>query len=878
MSLAVKLLIILSFILHLALHLLSYFVPFNHVYMNVALHSTLEACGSVMALGVAYCLICEASSQNGTKHNYQIATAMIVMGILDFIHASLPPGNSFVWFHSISTFLGGLAFSTVWLRNLKNKGISFLKISLGFTIAISLCSLVFHEELPLMLNDQFEFSRIANYLNHCGAFLLLLASFGLYHSYRLDNSQDDLLFSCHTFLFGLSAAIFHTSLPWNLAWWIWHVLRFLAYLAAAVFILRSFRSNRALRQEKSLLSLALKISDLGVWSLDDSYNNFQFDSRMREIYDLPSVTQVSKGLVLSMFFKEDQAKAIKLIEELNADSSAVHFTHRILRRSGEVRYVRSSMVPTVGKSGKISGVLGVNKDVTEDVINDRTKQRLLEILDNTTDYVCHINTNGMIEYANDALVKALGLQANGQFLVSSIHTTEAWDVIQKQGLKVSRQIGSWSGSTAMLSFDGQEIPVSHVIVAHRDSKGSLTHYSSIMRDVREQNRLISMIEERSAQLESALKARSFFLANMSHEIRTPMNGVLGMVSLLTCEISHPRHRKILRAIESSGELLLSIVNDVLDLSKVEANQLKLEMIPVDLKTLIEDIVLLQEEKATTRCNLLLLDYDESLPDQILADPFRLKQVLLNLISNAIKFCYNGNIIITVRQKEHSVLSISVSDEGIGIPFDKQTQLFEPFTQADESTTRKFGGTGLGLSICKAIVSLWGGDISIESAPLIGTTISFSIPLQACRQPIVEERIDLLESKPLFTGRVLIAEDNSLNREIVIAMLEKLGFEVDIAVNGREAVDKTLCADYDFVFMDCQMPEMDGFEATRHIKSKVGSKKPLIIALTANAQQDDRDKCLDAGMDDFLSKPIGINKLRKVIENYSYGQLSRSFMP
>jgi len=375
---------------------------------------------------------------------------------------------------------------------------------------------------------------------------------------------------------------------------------------------------------------------------------------------------------------------------------------------------------------------------------------------------------------------------------------------------------------------------------------------------------------------AAAKAKELFLANLSHEVRTPLNGICGMVNLLFDTELSPTQNDYLATINSSSETLLNVVNDVLDISKAKSSSLKLRPREFDFQDLLREINRTYYPLAKHKGIKLQVEYESTLPRYYKGDDLRLRQVFSNLLSNALKFTEEGTITLTVdechQRGKYIDLNVFVEDTGVGIPQKSIKDLFDPFTQADNSTTRTHEGTGLGLSICSSIIGLMQGKIGVRSTVGKGSTFYFRCRLEVSSgaELTSDETPSELDTLPLAgadsTNRILLAEDNPVNQKVARLMLERLGFEVTIAGNGQEAVTMAIQgSEFDFICMDVCMPVMDGLEATRRIrKSRSPNQNTPIIAMTGMAMEDDLRKCLDAGMDHFLSKPIDIAKLKMML--------------
>lgn len=366
--------------------------------------------------------------------------------------------------------------------------------------------------------------------------------------------------------------------------------------------------------------------------------------------------------------------------------------------------------------------------------------------------------------------------------------------------------------------------------------------------------------------DAASLAKSSFLANMSHELRTPMNGVLGLTQVMLEDGQlAPEQEQTLRAIRSSGQSLVALLNDILDFSKIEAGRLELEQVPFSARQLIEQVYELLGEAA--RAKQLDLRINKQELGWVKGDPTRIRQVLLNLIGNAIKFTPAGYIEVRVIRYDE-MLRFEVQDTGIGISADKQANLWQPFTQADASTTRRFGGTGLGLAISRRLVELMGGEVDLQSAPGMGSVFGFTVRAQSCPAPANEDTTPMLFQLPADM-RVLVAEDNVVNQVVARRMLEHFGLDPVIVPNGAQALDLMREQRWDIVLMDCHMPVMDGLQATRTLRES-GSDQ-YIVAMTAGTMPEDRRAAMEAGMDGFLPKPVRMEDLKHLLQELVFEQ-------
>ena len=544
------------------------------------------------------------------------------------------------------------------------------------------------------------------------------------------------------------------------------------------------------------------------------------------------------------------------------------------RRSFPVSY---SSTPILDK-GKLAGAVVVFRDEIASR-QAQTEQRLAAITFDSQELIMITDPNGLIMRVNKAFTEATGydeqeaIGRNAGFQKSGLHDTEFYRSLWSS-LKAN---GRWEGELWNRRKDGEVYPLWYAISAVRNEANETTNYVSHAIDISEIRQVENELRSAMVKAEAANRAKDEFLATMSHEMRTPLNAVLGMLGLLQDENLPPRLRGYLRTARDAGEGLLDLIGDVLDFSKMDAGMLDLEMAPFNLTSVVENVSALLGQRAREKGLELNSDYDPEIHHYYTGDAGRLRQVLLNLAVNAIKFTEDGSVslrLIVKPGEERQVLArFEVTDTGIGISTTDQKVLFDEFSTIDNSYARSHEGAGLGLAISRRLVELMGGQIGVESSPGVGSRFWFEVPLNRCEPPRYEfdaqaSDTDLDSS---HRARILLAEDVVANRQLAKEMLERAGHTVDIVANGAEAIEAVGSIPYDLVLMDISMPGMDGIEATRRIRGmQSGVASIPIVAMTAHAMKGDREAFLEAGMDEYIQKPINREVLLQVAARY--GQL------
>jgi PAS domain S-box-containing protein len=553
----------------------------------------------------------------------------------------------------------------------------------------------------------------------------------------------------------------------------------------------------------------------------------------------------------------------------------------LIHKDGHLVEINSTNIPII-LNGEVVGVFGITVDITErqryveQIENLSGENKLL--LDSVSEGILGTDPQGKGMFLNPAGAEILGYEEPGNEYAGGPLPTD--DHLLTQAIREGRP--HHNSEAIFWRKDGSTFLAEYHAAPLRD-KGELKGSVVVFRDITGEKEILRAKE----YAEKADRAKSEFLAMMSHEIRTPMNGIIGMTELLSETELSEEQRGYADTIQESSDALLRILNEILDFSQIEAGRLELHKEDFPLEPVLQSVIELFSPRASSQGIGLSFRLGERIPPVLIGDAGRLRQILVNLVGNAVKFTEQGEVTLSVELRSaripgEVVLQFRVTDTGIGIPEDKLDQLFQSFSQLHPAMNRKYGGTGLGLAITKKLVELMGGIIGVDSRETMGSTFYFTLPFRIPQEPFAQEPFTPPLKKTGPSGaqeihstmkygplKILIADDNAVNRFLLTALLRRLGYESETAEDGDETLRAVTRGDFDIVFMDLQMPGMNGIEATAAIRQlHENTKRPVIVAVTAFARKEDRDMCLAAGMNDYISKPLAADEVERVLKEWS----------
>lgn len=543
-----------------------------------------------------------------------------------------------------------------------------------------------------------------------------------------------------------------------------------------------------------------------------------------------------------------------------------------IKKDGSRITVELSITTLRDKENNITGYLGIAKDITE-------KKRVMQELEKAKDLLSQSLKISKMGYWENDLEKKVFFCSDEIYEIFEINPSHlpTIDLLLKNvSEKVKTQIFK-DARTAIekhhpVSFNYKVAVNNNVryingnILPVVGANGKTVKIHGTVQDITRQKEYENELLEARKNAEQSTLLKEAFLANMSHEIRTPMNAIIGFTDLLSRKITGEKEQEYIHAIKTSGNNLLTIIDDILDISKIEAQMIDFEEYPLSVKEVLKSLKTMMLKKAEDKKLLLSIHTAHDIPDLVLGDPTRLNQILINLVNNALKFTHSGSVTVFAktlsREGENIIIEFSVTDTGIGIAEDKHENIFERFHQAESHTTRTYGGSGLGLSISKQLVILQGGKIAVQSKPGLGSVFTFTLPFKIksdTEKVIKKAALNKFEINELSRLHILLVEDNAINIKLMLSLFKELDIKAELAENGKVAIEKLSTRSFDIVLMDMEMPEMNGYEAAIFIRKEMKSNVP-IIAMTANAMAGEREKCIRFGMNDYLSKPINAEQL------------------
>ena len=649
-------------------------------------------------------------------------------------------------------------------------------------------------------------------------------------------------------------------------------LKLLARMAGD--ILDRAEAIRQQAEQLELLRLAEEMTGIGQWRYQLEPHVITWSDAVYRIHGVTRETfDPSGGGVLACYHPDDRPVFRSLLDRAMTTGQGYEFKLRLFRPNGEERTVMARAETERDSRGRVRALFGVFQDVTdsERAIDQlqASEARYRLLAEHSSDIITMTGVNGVFTYVSPVIETALGYRPEelvGRIYTDFIHPEDIPSVKASFLAYAAAGPGAPSPRVVWRTFkkNGELVWFEGHPRLSWDENGRPIEIQDLLRDITDTKRLEAELLEARDRAHDAARAKSEFLANMSHELRTPLTSVVGFSGLLQQSATlGETERRYADRIGTASEALLGVINDILDYSKLEAGAVEMELRDFSPRAMAEAAAALVESQCAAKGLTLATELDPGLPEALTGDEGRLRQVTLNFLSNAVKFTGSGQVTIEASWVAER-LRVAVTDTGIGVAAEKIDALFERFSQADNSTTRLYGGTGLGLSISRRLVEMMGGEIGAESRPGEGSTFWFEVPLAPAAATAGGERAD--EEAPNPEGlRILMADDAAANRELVTAILGGMGVALETVEDGAQAVEAARGGGYDLILMDVQMPVMDGLDATRAIRAFDGAAGQVpIIALTANVQPEQVQRCREAGMDDHVGKPIQVPELLRAI--------------
>jgi PAS domain S-box-containing protein len=660
-------------------------------------------------------------------------------------------------------------------------------------------------------------------------------------------------------------------------------------------VTQQYRVQQALRKSEEQLRSTGELARVGGWELDIATLQTHGSEELSRLLELPPGVQPSYANFSDYYAPSAKESMAAAVREAIAHGTPWDLELPLLTHTGRTLWVRSRC-RAVMENGKAVRLFGAVQDITDLRDSQARVQQSTDMLKMASKLVGMgawvVRLRDMKLTWSDEAAALHGLPPGFSPTLAqaaAYYTLEYRDAVRDAFTRCARDGVPYALEVEVVTHKGRHMWIRTRGEAVRNRNGQISRVQGAFIDITEsrqarveleshRHHLELLVRQRTADLqtardaaEAASRAKSTFLANMSHEIRTPMNAIIGLTHLLQEDAAEPRAREQLGRVSAAAHHLLGIINDILDLSKIEADRLVLEMREFAPAQAIENALAMLRERAATKGLVLHSEIAADVPELLRGDPLRLEQILLNFLSNAVKFSEHGEVVLRARlawaSADEVLLRIEVQDPGIGLSVEQQARLFQAFAQADGSTSRKYGGTGLGLVIARRLAGLMGGDVGVHSRHGAGSTFWMTARLgvvDASDLPEVPGALSLPAGQAIASrhagARVLLVDDDPVNQEVTHALLTRLGLAVEVVADGQQAVDRVREAEHALVLMDVQMPVMDGLEATRRIRRLPGRSALPVIAMTANAYAEDRELCLQAGMNDHVGKPVQPQRL------------------